>query len=168
MLKKTTLLCLFVLCSVCLIAQTKTTNCYHCYKHLRNDNAEPRDYYQYITFKGNFLYASDRDECYKYVNGMRVSCSYLLSNSIEVKDEYGQKWYYYGQYDPANNDFFSGDIMLSNSMYNTFGYLVSADKKHINYVQNFGENVITDCYERCSNNKCSKQTSTRRTPSPRY
>lgn len=150
MSKKLTLIFLFMLGIMGLKAQT--TYCYHLYKHYDNmGNAEPRDSYQYITFKDNWLYPSEYALPYVNIDGQIVCQAFLYSRKKVNGD------LYYGYFDPKDGDFYSGDILGSTAMYNTFYYLVSEDKSRISYRRSFSNNNVTeDCYELCPDKNCKK------------
>ena len=150
MAKRLTWICLFLLCIAGVKAQTY---CYHCYKSYENDARQSEDFYHYITFQGNCLYTSEFATPTVNINGMDVSQMYRYQGG---KDKDGNMYYGYAlpQYDPLSNDIFA-----SNMMYSMSGYLVSPDKRTINFITtNYNNGTIVFCYELCPDKNCKKDT----------
>lgn len=161
MVKRLTLVCLLLLAVAGVKAQT---SCYHCYKKYDNDTGQTQDFYHYFTFQGNYLYPSEFATPFVNINGIDVSQMYLYNGE---KDKDGNL--YYGYTLPQSNPW-SNDIFAPNMMYSMSGYLVSPDKRTINFITtNYNNGTIVYCYELCPDKNCKKGTGSNHTiPSMRH
>lgn len=150
MIKRLTFICLLFFVVGGVNAQTYY---YHCYrKYDRNDIPQSVNEYKYITFKGDYLYPSDKD-------GNAIS-DYWIGNITykRLKTENGSSYYalwYSGDmfspcfYEDLYNKYEVCRRHASNNKYaNTF-YLVSEDKSIINFLSG----SYTYCYEKCDGPK---------------
>lgn len=151
MTKRFTLICLLLF----VLADVKSqTYCYHCYKKYdKFDVPEEKNGYKYITFKGDFIYFSEKDGSYenawwydnkKYENlykytGKKVDGALMYAYWSKWGFPYGEYKYDYGKY-----------------------FLVSKDRNYINYVVKRDlngkvvDNPYTLCYKKCPNEDCEK------------
>lgn len=159
MAKRLTLTCLLLFCIAGVKAQV--TYCYHIYKKYdKNDIPQSVNGYRYLTFKGDFMYASEKDGGYEIsqFDGKPYKNLYRFKKRVDGALLYAQ-WNDY-----ANN--YQDEIYMpwgGHSSGLTY-YLVSEDKSKINYIHKgyvgvYG-NTITEpftlCYERCPNRDCEK------------
>lgn len=152
--KRLTLICLLLFAIAGVKAQV--TYCYHIYKEYdKNDIPQSVNGYEYLTFKGNFLYPSEKDGSYEISQYNGKPCKRLY----KYKKRVDGALLYAAWNDYANN--------YQDEIYNSSGltyYLVSEDKSEINYIHkgwvDVHGNTISDpftlCYERCPNRDCEK------------
>lgn len=148
MIKRITLVCLFMFSVIGLKSQT------HCFHHMGHfdqmNNFQSRDWYQYYTFQGDWLYPSEFASPYVDFYGQIVCQAYVYSGE---KNKDGEKVYRYC--DPKNLDPVIGDPTLNYFMGQGDYYVVSADTNKILHVTNYGEQQV-DYYEKCPDRNCKK------------
>lgn len=143
MIKRLSIICLLMFSMAGLKAQTYY---YHCYrKYDQNDIPQSVNEYKYITFKGDFLYPSDKD-------GNAIYDSWI--GPITYKRQKTENGYSFYALWNTNPDAFYEDLYsryeiwrntASKNKYAYTYYLVSEDKSEINYLSG----SYTYCYKRC-------------------
>lgn len=156
MKKRFTLICLFMFCIAGVKAQTY---CYHCYKEYdKFDVPKSKDYYTYITFKGDFVYFSKKDG--SYTDGYDGKPREMLYKFYGYSDDaMVYKWWCH-----SLNPYYAAKAAKENRDPNPYVFsdthilLVSKDKTKINHIFK-GSNVVdtyTRCFERCPFDECEK------------
>ena len=149
MKKHLILTCLFLLAIAGVKAQTY---CYHIYKKYdKNDIPQSVNGYQYLTFKGDFMYRSEKDGSYQIIEGTHVKNLYKFLKRIEGGMIYAEWNDYANNYqDEINKQYGVCFIGLTY-------YLVSEDRSEINYLYKRSNEIsepFTLCFERCPNEDC--------------
>lgn len=153
MTKRITFVCLFVFAVAGLKAQTY---CYHCYKQYdKFDVPEPKNFYEYYTFKDDLMFESEKDGGGRIIDGKRTSPGYYKLK--EIGDD-GTLMYV------SWTDLFTLDRSKYQYDYGLY-ILVSPDRSELNKVANgYFLNKIkvsdpfTACYKRCPDGDCEKST----------
>ena len=151
MTKRLTLVCFLLFFIVGVKAQTY---CYHCYKKYdKFDVPEEKNSYKHITFKGEYMYFSEKDGSYEnayWSDNKKIESLYKYTGK---KVDGALMYAYWSKWGVP-----FGEYKFNYGIY----FLVSEDRNYINFVvkRNLNGKVVdnpyTLCYERCPNEDCEK------------
>ncbi|MBQ6305577.1 MAG: hypothetical protein IJK78_03330 [Bacteroidales bacterium] len=154
MKKRLTLICLLFFGIAGVKAQTY---CYHCYKMYDEfDVPKTENSYGYVTFKGDYLYPSEKDGSYQISAFDRKPSKNLYKCKTIVNGAL-----LYAKWDDTHNEYAENvTFYIFPDKYTYF--LIATDKSEINYIHNgytspngnLTKKPYTFCYERCPNRDC--------------